>query len=180
MMALSPRTRRIALGVALAATLGAAAWVDQQEEAAADALEPPAARVAARPPMQPAQSAPTEVITLARLKRDLAPQEMRDLFASHTWYVPPPPPKYVAPPPAAPSLPAPPPAPPPLPFVYLGKLLDDGEITVFVAFNGRNIAVKANEVIESTYRVDAIDPRSMVLTYLPLDMKQTLSLGERN
>lgn len=180
MMALSPRTRRIALGAALAATLGAAAWVDRQEEAAGAALEQPAPRIAARPAVQPTLSAPTEVITLARLKRDLAPQAMRDLFASHTWYVPPPPPKYVAPPPPPPAVPAPPPAPPPLPFVYLGKLLDDGEITVFVAFNGRNIAVKANEVIESTYRVDAIDPRSMVLTYLPLDMKQTLSLGERN
>lgn len=176
-MALSLSKRRTALGLALAATLGTAAWVSQQEAVEADVLGAPVTRPAVRPDVQPAQSEPSEVITPARLKRDISPETMRDLFASKSWYVPPPPPKYVAPPPPPP---APPPAPPPLPFVYLGKVLDGGEITVFVAFNGRNIAVKANEVIESTYRVDAIDPRSMVLTYLPLDMKQTLSLGERN
>lgn len=179
-MALSLSKRRTALGLALAATLAATVWVGEQEAVEPDAPGQPVTRPAVRPDVQPRPSEPSEVITLARLKRDISPEAMRDLFASKSWYVPPPPPKYVAPPPAPPSPPAPPPAPPPLPFVYLGKILDDGQITVFVVFNGRNIAVKANEVIESTYRVDAIDPRSMVLTYLPLDMKQTLSLGERN
>ncbi len=177
MKALSPRTRRVALGLALVATLAATAWVGQPEEDAGGAVEPVVTRPPLRPGAQPAPGASSEAITLTRLKREISAAPMRDLFASKSWYVPPPPPKYVAPPPPPP---APPPAPPPLPFVYLGKILDSGEITVFVAFNGRNIAVKANEVIESTYRVDAIDPRSMVLTYLPLDMKQTLSLGERN
>lgn len=176
-MAMSQSKRRAALGLALAATLVAVVWASEQEAVEAEPAAQPLTRPAVRPAVQAAQSEPADVITLARLQRDIAPQSMRDLFASQSWYVPPPPPKYVAPPPPPP---APPPAPPPLPFVYLGKILDDGEITVFVAFNGRNIAVKANEVIESTYRVDAIDPRSMVLTYLPLDMKQTLSLGERN
>ena len=175
-MSLSPAKRKIALGVALAATLGATVWVGEQDDAAPELVAQAAPRPAVEPASRPAPRASVPAITRAGLKREISREPVPDVFAAKSWYVPPPPPKYVPPPPPPPP---PAPVPPPLPFGYLGKLVDHGEITVFVVFKGRNLAVKANEVIDSTYRIDSVDARSMVLTYLPLDMKQTLSLGER-
>lgn len=176
-MSVSPANRKIGLGLALAATLGAAVWVGEQEDAAPELVAQAVPRPAAESVRRPAPRVPSAAITRAGLKREISREPVPDVFAAKSWYVPPPPPKYVPP---APPPPPPAPVPPPLPFIYLGKLVDNGQITVFVVFKGRNLAVKANEVIDSTYRIDSLDARSMALTYLPLDMKQTLSLGERN
>ena len=93
------------------------------------------------------------------------------MFAGKSWYVPPPPP-----PPAPPS----PPAPPPLPFTYLGKLLEGERSVVFLTNLDRNYTVKSGDVIENTYRVEEIRVPMMTLTYMPLNMKQTLYIGEAN
>ena len=72
-----------------------------------------------------------------------------------------------------------PPAPvlPPLPFQYIGKKWEDGNYEVFLANGDKTYAVSVNTVIENTYRVDAIKPPLMHLTYLPLNQAQTLSIG---
>ncbi|MNV71270.1 hypothetical protein D3C71_1642790 [compost metagenome] len=67
-----------------------------------------------------------------------------------------------------------------MPFTYLGKAVDDGQVTVFVAQGDRNLVVKAGDVIDGVYRADSILPPVMTFTYLPLQMQQTLEIGVAN
>lgn len=106
--------------------------------------------------------------SLDAIHRGQADSEAKNLFAIKSWYVPPPPPK------------PPPPAPPPLPFTYLGKAIDGEQVTVFVAQGDRNYALKTGDVIDGIYRVEAITPPVMTLTYIPLRMQQTLEIGGAN
>ncbi len=102
-----------------------------------------------------------------------------DLFASHSWYVPPP--VQPAPPPMAPPPPPPPPPPsaPPLPFEFFGKL-DTGErLRVFLTRGERVFTVGVGDVIEDTYRVQSIGDTEMVFIYIPLEISQTLSVGSK-
>lgn len=94
-------------------------------------------------------------------------------FASQNWAPPP------SPSPVVQTVIAPPPVPtaPPLPFVYLGKSLSDGTWEVFLSRDGRTIVVKNNSEIDGTYRVDAIAPPVLSLTYLPLNQVQQLPIG---
>ena len=69
---------------------------------------------------------------------------------------------------------------PPLPFTYLGKLIIDGEVVVFVSTPERNFAVRKGDLINGTYRIDRIAPPTLSLTYLPLNEKQTLEIGRAN
>jgi hypothetical protein len=110
-------------------------------------------------------------LQLEPLKRSSSPEEATDIFPSKSWYVPPPPPK-----PAPPQ----PPAPPPIPFVYLGKMLEDGKPVVFLNKQERNLVVREGDVIEGSYRVESILPPLMTLTYLPLNIKQAFPIGAFN
>ena len=74
--------------------------------------------------------------------------------------------------------PAPPPMAPPLPFVYMGKILDRGQRSVFLTRDERAYVAKAGDVLDGVYRVDAIKPPVLELTYLPLSQKQILNIGE--
>jgi len=89
------------------------------------------------------------------------------LFNSQTWTPPPPPPK---------PLPPPPPTAPPLPFTYLGKKIEDGVWEVYLARDEATYIVREQNVIEGIYRVDAIKPPTLSLTYLPLNQAQTLNI----
>ena len=76
--------------------------------------------------------------------------------------------------------PPPPPAPPrapPLRFTYLGKLIDQGGVTVFLTNGDRNWLVRAGDKIDGAYRVEAIGDRTMTLAYLALDIRQELEIG---
>lgn len=97
-----------------------------------------------------------------------------DLFAVHSWYVAPPPPPAprvtAAPPPPAPSAPA-------LPFRFLGRLDDSQAVQVFLQQGDRLHSVRVGDVIENTYRVERIQAAQMILTYLPLQVSQSLPVG---
>jgi hypothetical protein len=67
--------------------------------------------------------------------------------------------------------------PPPLPFTYMGKMLEDGETVVFLTRGDRNYLARKGATLDGQYRVDAIGPRTMVLTYLPAKAKQSLAIG---
>jgi len=88
-----------------------------------------------------------------------------DPFRSKSWYVAPPPP-----PPPEPRAPA-------LPFQYLGKLVEGGETKIFLARQGKNLIVRAGDVIDDTYAVQEISAGRLVFEYLPLKEKQLLSIG---
>jgi hypothetical protein len=91
------------------------------------------------------------------------------VFGHQDWTPPPPPP----PPPA----PAPPPSAPPLPFTFIGKSVADGAWEVYLARGDRTYVVRDQTVIDGTYRVDAIAPPVLTLTYLPLNQVQQLNIG---
>lgn len=110
-------------------------------------------------------------LQLDPLKRTISTENATDIFPGKTWHVPPAPAK---------PAPPPPPAPPPIPFVYLGKMIEDGRALVFLNKQDRNLVVGEGDVIEGTYRVESILPPVMTLTYLPLNMKQTFPIGVFN
>ena len=117
------------------------------------------------------RSAGAENLDVSQLQREANAAEAGNAFESKSWYVPPPPP-----PPAQP-LPPPPPSAPPLPFTYLGRYQDAAKPVIFLVRGDRVLLVSAGDVIEGTYRVDGIAGRSLGLTYLPLNIRQTLDIG---
>ncbi len=92
------------------------------------------------------------------------------VFGSQNWAPPPPPKPAKAPPP-------PPPVAPPLPFTYLGKSLQEGHWEVYLSRGSMTYIVQNKTVLEGAYRVDAITPPVMTLTYLPLNQVQQLNIG---
>lgn len=115
-------------------------------------------------------------------KRIIKGEAMKgDAFGSKNWKPAPPMKKVVkSKPVVAPVVVAPPPPPPsapPLPFTYIGKLVDGGVTTVFLAHRQANLAVKVGEVVENTYRLEQVTDSTITLTYLPLNAQQQMSLG---
>jgi len=171
-MALTSRQRRLILAGALAATLAAVAWVADQEEEAPVAV--PVGAKASREAGRAVAANNRAQLELSKLRREPVEDvqgEVLDPFAAKSWYVAPPPPK---------PAPPPPPAPPPLPFKYLGKLVDGDTVTVFLASQERNYSAAQGDLIDGKYRIDSVDAQRVVLTYLPLDMQQTLMIGGGN
>lgn len=166
-MAMPKKLRRVVLWGALALTLAAAAGTGR-EEGGGDVVEAVAPAVRSAP--RPAQT-PPQAVMLDKLQRRQPHQEVGELFTPNSWEAPPPPPEL---------LPPPPPTAPPLPFTYFGKLVADGEVRVFLSTPERNLAVREGDVIDGVYRVDRIRAPLLTLTYLPLNIKQTMHIGETN
>jgi hypothetical protein len=94
-------------------------------------------------------------------------------FGAMSWHVPPPtPPKPVAKP-----APPPPPSAPPMPFTFLGRYEDGGTRTILLVKGERIYTVSEGDVIDQTYRVERLAGGQLELTYLPLNIKQTISAG---
>lgn len=122
-----------------------------------------------------AQQSPDAVrVELERLARGQAEagMEVADVFGATSWYVPPPPP------PPRPPAPPPPPTAPPLPFTYLGRYEDAPTKLTILVKGERMYTVSEGDVIENTYRVERVAPGVVELTYLPLNIKQSLRTGE--
>ena len=96
-----------------------------------------------------------------------------DLFGRRDWNPPPPPQPVQATLAQAP----PPPSAPPLPFTYLGKAAVDGKWEVYLARGDKTYVVRDKDVLEGTYRVDAVAPPNLTFTYLPLNQVQQLNIG---
>ncbi|KLU37899.1 hypothetical protein AB595_05525 [Massilia sp. WF1] len=143
--------------------------VQAAPSAAADARAPasaaPDARAAGRSPI------------LALVPREIligdSDEQFRQgdnaVFGRQDWTPPPPPP--------APAPPPPPPSAPPLPFTFIGKSVADGTWEVYLARGDRTYVVRDKAVIDGTYRVDAIAPPLLTLTYLPLNKVQQINIG---
>ncbi|HEY0063319.1 MAG TPA: hypothetical protein VGC21_14465, partial [Telluria sp.] len=93
------------------------------------------------------------------------------------WTPPPPAPDANALAAAAAAAPPPAPVAPPLPFTFLGKAVANGSWEVFLARGEQTYIVRNKMVIDGTYRVDAINPPNLTLTYLPLNQVQQLNIG---
>jgi hypothetical protein len=89
---------------------------------------------------------------------------------------PPPPPAPPPTPPPKPAPPPPPPAAPPLPFCFVGMLEQkSARPTAFLAKGEALHIVAVGDVIDGTYRIESLSPTQIVVTYLPLNQRQTLS-----
>lgn len=161
---------------ALFVTLLAVQWVDSGEAPPAAPAAAPDAAVRATAGGTPVDSVPASDIRLDRLKREPHPAPRSDLFkgdlpvalreSSDAYGESGKPLRSQGPPP-----------PPPLPFTYMGKMLEDGQTVVFLTRGERNYVVRKGSTIDGQYRVDGIADRSMVLTYLPARVRQSLAIG---
>ncbi len=132
-----------------------------------------AAAHAAPPGMRKANAAEPVLAELGEpLQRTLDDAPV-DIFKGKSWYVPPPPPP--------PPKPAPPPKPtaPPMPYAFMGSYLgEDGRLVIFLTRGDRVITASPGDVLEGTYRVENITAGQLGLIYLPLNIRQTLHVGE--
>lgn len=109
----------------------------------------------------------------AKLQRAAPPADQRatDPFAAT--------PAPAASPPASQQQPSAPVA-PALPFRYLGKAVEDGQVAVFLERGHENYSVAQGGQAGRDYRVDQITDASVTFTYLPLGQRQTLAVPARN
>ena len=110
--------------------------------------------------------------------RDFTLGSLGDLFKSKSWFVPPPPPQKVSPPPPSKPEPPPPPTAPPLPYTYLGTYQEPGgKLAIYLTRLGKIYLVSSGDTLENLYHIDDIQDGYLGMTYLPLNIKQTLRIG---
>lgn len=171
---LTPKLRRwLLLGAALVATAAAALWPQADDNEVVTAVVPRRDPAVARQRTSPA---PLELPKLGeRLERARvtgAASSIPDLFGATNWNPPPPPPQPAKP---GPTL-AVTVAAPPFPYVLAGTA--DGANGLVVVFSRQNqdFAAGVGDVLERTYRVDAIAAQSVTVTYLPLGIAQVVPI----
>jgi hypothetical protein len=173
-------TRRTLVGL-LVATLAATAWVAWQgDDEAADLAvagrapsdaEPTVAR---QPAARMRRDAPAIDVVLpwptplaARPAADWGFEPAR----ARAWVPPPPPPP--APPPRAPVVVATagaasaPPQAPAFPYQLIGRVEEAGVAHALLAAPGRTLGVRASDVLDGQWRIDAVDAQGLALTWLP-------------
>lgn len=100
-----------------------------------------------------------------------------EAFAKLSWLPPPPPPPPPAPAPP-PARPAPPEA-PPLPFAFIG-MVEQGTVKpqAFLSRGDALLIVSAGDQLDNNiYRIDRLDASQVVITYLPLNIQQTIQVS---
>jgi len=106
--------------------------------------------------------------------RDLSP--VGDLFSAHSWKAAAvlatviEQPVAVTPAEQAPTL-------PPIPFQFVGRLDDRRDLQVFLQDGEKLYVVRKGDVIDNTWRIEAISDVELSFVYLPLHLSQTLSVG---
>jgi hypothetical protein len=179
-MRIPPKVRVGLLIAGLAATLGLVRWAENLSDAGDAAARGVDAKPRARSERQPSPPQ-TGALDLEKLQRGPQQEPESDPFGTRDFRPPPPPkPKNAAgalPTVALPPPPPPPPQAPPLPFVYMGRLSEDESTTVFLTAGDRNLVVKPGDVIDNTYKVEQVTDSAVVLTYIPMNQRQTLAIG---
>lgn len=163
----SAALRKTVLAILLLVSVAVALWLALQDEEE-------------RAPAAPAQKSERQVksegapqrVQIQSLKRGSQGVESSDdVFAAHSWFVPAAP--VAAPPPPAPTAPV-------LPFTYGGQLVDGKTVTVFLIHGEENLMAKRGDTLLGTYYVEDVQPKALVLTYLPLKQLQVMPIGEMN
>jgi hypothetical protein len=122
-----------------------------------------------RPSMSVLEPAAAQSIDLSKLTRapaDAGAAPAADPFAPKNFH--PQPQQQQAAAPAKPEAPA-------LPFRYLGKLIEDGKLSVFLA-NGEETVTATAGARLGDWRVDKVTENEVRFTYLPMKTKQSLPL----
>lgn len=172
---MKPRLRQILIYGGLLVTALAAVFAPPPEDSGPPSTAP--APATSGNTIEPAAGPPSPTVTAAALRpqpRTALQDRPRDLF-----HIPRPPQPVTARAARQVTAPAPPPRPvaPPLPYTYMGRITEQGQLSVFLTRNGKPYVARPGAVLDGKYRVDAIDPPLLEFTYLPLAQKQTLNIG---
>jgi hypothetical protein len=167
-------TTRLKILCAAAAGVGIYIVVSAPEAPATAAPADAAPVIAAR--SAPAAAERESGNPLSRLThRVTESRAVESLFHTQSWYVAPPPP----PPAPVVVVTPPPPTAPPLPFTVMGSYVHAGDRTVYFLTRGDSVFdVHIGDTIDNIYSVDSAANGVLVLTYKPLNIKQTLPLGD--
>jgi len=166
------QARRLSILIAGGAAAFAAAYglaPHSDDSGGVELNSPTSARAAAAPRAKPAA-----VPITAPSRAEVPLQAAADPFVAVSFVPPPPPPPPVvaAPPPPPP----PPPKAPPLPFSFVGLLEKGGpKPAAFLARGDALLVVSAGDVIDKDYRIESLSEREIVVTYLPLNERQSLN-----
>jgi hypothetical protein len=177
-------TKRFKILSAVAIAVGVyivASRPDQPEASAVTPVERAARSGAQAPALAPARSAPQSSAPaggnlLSRLAHRVSESKaVTALFHTQSWYVAPPPP----PPAPVVVVVPPPPTAPPLPFTAMGSYARPGDAKVYFLTRGdRVFDVHVGDTIDNTYSVDGEANGVLTLTYKPLNIQQTLPIGD--
>lgn len=77
--------------------------------------------------------------------------------------------------PAAPVVPVA----PPLPFTFVGKMIENGRVKIFLQEGETLHTVSEGEMLGNRYKVLGVDNGKISLLYLPLNVTQTINVGNR-
>lgn len=150
------------LFIALAAAGLVASVVAGREKPAAETAEP-AARIDTR-------IRAADELDLSGLARTAEEGAKADLFASRSFSA------EGRTPGGKPETPSA----PPLPFAYLGKVIEDGKVEIWLARGGELYSVAPGQKVGADYRLDRADAATLAFTYLPLGLRQTMDLPAVN
>lgn len=149
------------------------------------AAVPPAASPQAASPQAPhlqvaqQSSAPAVGQPDLRIRPRDGQEDWGNLFGSA-----PPPPSLNAPVnlPKTKIKPAPPlpPQAPPLPFQYMGRMADGKRVAYFLQWNQRNLVLHPGETVDKIWKLEQAHGGVLTFTYLPLNQKQSLAVGDVN
>ncbi len=178
------KPRHLLMGAALVATAGLVLFGESMPETeVAEAVErsprPDTATATVPAPAARAAAAAADGTILRLVPRSELIGEAGEaafqgggIFGGQSFAPPP-----VAAEPSGPPPPPPAPTAPPLPFTVIGKGLANGAWEVYLANGERTYVAHAREVIDGMYRIDAIAPPTLTITYLPLNQVQQLNIG---
>lgn len=115
-----------------------------------------------------AASTALKVNGMALPERPSLGESRASLFEARSW-LPPPPPKITV-------APAPPMA-PPMPYKFAGKLLQNGQLQVFLTKGDATISITPGQLLDSVYRVETIDENKIILVHLPSGVTDTIPVN---
>src|SRR6267143_1093478 len=124
----------------------------------------------AQPAKSEARSASSDGRFAALPSRDAIGKPRGELFGFRSWA--PSQPVVRAGPAAAPAAPAP----PPMPYRIAGQVVHDGTARVVLARDDRVLTVREGEMLDDDYRVESIKADGVTLVYLPLGVREQLSV----
>lgn len=168
------KLRSLILWGAAAVTAVAVWWAPQPTD---EAVQPVtrATRIAEMGAPPRAGAKPDDALVVLELRPRARDDLTPGLFRAHKTAPPLPPPKLA---PAAefrgPPLP---PTAPPLPFKVIGHAIDDGRMAVFLQYNEQSLIARAGDLLIDQYKVEQVSDAAVVLTFLPLNQRQTLDLA---
>jgi len=168
----SQRRRWAVLLTALALTVAAIYFSPAPAEVVA-------ASAARAPVSRTAPAAQESVAAIAPIFEDEA---SADPFEKRAWAEPPPAPIPAAPPPPVERTVAPielpPPGPAPLPYRYVGSFSDEGGAVIYLARGEVGLVARVGETLDGTYKVSALQARSVEFENISTGTKQSLPIPD--